>query len=89
MTIIYPKWTINLNEDAYVVNRSMMNCPRCGKDMEHGYIRAESFIGGIKWMREKSTKSLGLETVAKPDMLGFVFIEGFRCPECRLICSQY
>jgi hypothetical protein len=66
-----------------------MNCPDCGKAMEHGFLRAESFIGGIKWMPEKSTKSLGLESVVKPDAVGFCFIEGERCPVCRCLVMRY
>jgi hypothetical protein len=66
-----------------------MNCPKCGKEMEHGFVRSESFIGGVKWMAEKSSKSLGLEGLAKPDALGFCFMEGFRCRDCRSIVIQY
>jgi hypothetical protein len=66
-----------------------MNCPNCTKEMEHGYLRAESFIGGVKWMPEKSSKTLGLEGLAKPDALGFCFLEGSRCRECHYIVLQY
>ena len=66
-----------------------MNCPKCSKEMEHGYLRAESFIGGVKWMPEKTSKTLGLESLVKPDALGFCFIEGFRCRECHNLVLQY
>jgi hypothetical protein len=66
-----------------------MICPKCTKEMEQGFVRAESFIGGVKWMAERSTKTLGLEYVARPDSLGFCFLEGHRCPECRCIVIQY
>ncbi|NLT36892.1 MAG: hypothetical protein GXX95_01865 [Methanomassiliicoccus sp.] len=65
-----------------------MNCPNCGKEMEHGFVRAESFIGGVKWMTEVSSKSLGLESIAKPNSLGFCFMEGDRCKECHKILIQ-
>ncbi len=57
--------------------------------MEDGYLRAESFIGGVKWMRERSSKSLGVESIAKPDSLGFVFIRANRCKECKFIEFVY
>ncbi len=66
-----------------------MNCPKCAKEMESGFVRAESFIGGVKWMKEKSNRSLGLEGIAKPDSLGFCFMQGYRCPECRYVIIQY
>lgn len=67
---------------------SIVNCPNCGKEMEHGFLRAESFIGGVKWMTEVSSKSLGLESLAKPNAMGFCFLEGDRCKECRKIVLQ-
>jgi hypothetical protein len=66
-----------------------MNCPKCGKEMEHGFQRAESFLGGVKWMAERSSKSMGLESLAKPDSLGFCFLEGYRCRDCHSIVVQY
>jgi hypothetical protein len=66
-----------------------MNCPKCGKEMEHGFQRAESFIGGVKWMPERSSKSLGLESLAKPDPMGFCYLEGYRCRDCHNLLVQY
>ena len=66
-----------------------MNCPNCGKEMEKGFVRAESFIAGGKWMNEKTNKTLGLESLAKPDALGFCFIEGHRCWDCHFVVLKY
>lgn len=66
-----------------------MNCPECGMEMELGLLRAESFMGGVKWVKDKSRKSPGKETVSKPDTYGYCYLEGFRCEICHQIIVKY
>jgi hypothetical protein len=47
--------------------------------MEAGFLVAESFVGGAKWMRKKTRLAMGGEVLADPDGLGNVYLEGLRC----------
>ncbi len=67
----------------------MAECPECGESMEHGYLGSESFVGGARWYTKKSTLGMGGEDLAKSGGLGMVYIEGERCPGCRLLLLRY
>jgi hypothetical protein len=57
--------------------------------MAPGFLGSESFIGGSKWYLERTRLAFGGEEVAKPNMMGMVYIAGFRCRECRTLMLQY
>jgi hypothetical protein len=65
-----------------------MNCPKCGKEMEPGILRSESFIDGAKWL-PTGTGRRGKEAIAGSDLLGYVKIPGFRCAACRTLMLEY
>ncbi len=67
----------------------MAECPSCGSTMEHGFLGAESFIGGAKWYTRKSRLGTGGEALMKPDGLGMVYFEGERCQGCKLLLLRY
>lgn len=67
----------------------MANCPNCTKPMAPGWLGSESFIGGAKWYQERNTLALGGEPLVKPDLLGMVYIEGFRCKACNTLLLRY
>jgi len=64
-------------------------CPICGKPMERGVLAAESFVGGAKWMKERSRLALGGEHLVKPDAWGNVYFDGYRCPSCKILALSY
>ncbi len=64
-------------------------CPSCGKPMERGYLVAESFVEGAKWMREKTRLAIGGEVLVKPDGFGNVYMDARRCRSCRRVIVQY
>lgn len=66
-----------------------MLCPECGNPMEHGFLAAESYIGGAKWAVKKSKLGAGGKALVKPDVLGNVYLEGFRCPDCKYLSLHY
>ena len=64
-------------------------CPVCGKAMEKGLLAAESFVGGAKWVKERTRLALGGESLAPPDRWGNVYLDGFRCTGCRILALSY
>ena len=64
-------------------------CPSCGKPMAKGFLVAESFVEGAKWMTEKTRLARGGEVLFKPDGWGNVFIDAYRCTGCRRVFLQY
>jgi hypothetical protein len=57
--------------------------------MESGVFLAESFIGGARWTRERTRLAIGGEGLVAPDAWGNVYLDGFRCPSCRLLVLAY
>lgn len=57
--------------------------------MESGYLVTESLMEGAKWLRERTRLALGGETLADPDRWGNVYLNAFRCPDCRRISLTY
>jgi hypothetical protein len=57
--------------------------------MEVGYLVAESYISGAKWMHEKTRLALGGQAIQSPDAWGNVYIAGLRCATCRLLTLRY
>ncbi len=72
-----------------MLQAAAMLCPECGRPMEHGYLGAESFIGGAKWTHKRSKLGASGPTLVKPDVLGNVYFEGFRCASCRHLSLHY
>ncbi len=64
-------------------------CPSCGRPMAKGYLVAESFVEGAKWMTEKTRLARGGEVIVKPDGWGNVYMDAYRCPGCRRVIVQY
>lgn len=65
------------------------SCPVCGKPMEKGLLAAESFVGGAKWVKERTRLALGGEPLVPPDRWGNVYLDGFRCTACRILALTY
>jgi len=57
--------------------------------MVAGFLVAESYISGVKWMHEKTKLALGGDPIQKPDAWGNVYIAGLRCTDCRLVTVRY
>jgi len=64
-------------------------CPACGKPMMDGFLVAESFIQGVKWVKERTRLALGGEVLVQPDSYGNVYVEGVRCPSCKMMILKY
>ena len=67
----------------------MPDCPKCGKQMAPGFLGSESFVSGSKWFLERTRLAFGGEEIAKPNAFSMVYIEGFRCRDCRVLHLQY
>lgn len=57
--------------------------------MAHGFLRAESFIGGAKWTAKRTRLGSRGDPLVNPDALGYVYLEGHRCPRCRFLALHY
>ncbi len=72
-----------------------MNCPKCGIEMEPGYLSSWTYMGisllgpklygfGVDWYGGDKP-----ERLRKAGLGGEVKIDGFRCKNCRLVLLQY
>jgi phage FluMu protein Com len=72
---------------------SIMKCPRCGKEMDIGYIETESLFSGIKWRGDIHTiwtmVGVGGDLISGIYPLGLVRMRALRCKDCRLITFMY
>lgn len=57
--------------------------------MAHGFLRAESFIGGAAWTTKRTRLGSHGVPLVRPDGFGYVYLEGDRCPDCRLLTLRY
>jgi hypothetical protein len=57
--------------------------------MLKGYLVAESFVEGAKWMVERSRLARGGEVLIKPDGWGNVYMDAYRCMGCRRVLVRY
>jgi len=57
--------------------------------MMDGFLVAESFIQGVKWVKERTRLALGGEVLVQPDSYGNVYVEGVRCPSCKMMILKY
>jgi Domain of unknown function (DUF6487) len=67
----------------------VLTCPNCGAPTEEGTLGAMTYVGGVKWYRERSTLALGGETLQSKPLGGMVWLDGQRCPNCRLLLLHY
>lgn len=64
-------------------------CPRCGEEMDSGFLGSESFISGMKWFEEKTILALGGEKIKDPGLSGKVYLDGFICRKCHTLVVGY
>jgi hypothetical protein len=64
-------------------------CPKCGAQMERGFLGSESFISGMKWFKEKTILALGGEKIKDPGLSGMVYLDGFLCRKCQTMVVAY
>ena len=57
--------------------------------MAKGYLVAEAFVAGAKWMTEKSRLARGGAILAKPDGWGNGHMDAHRRPGCRRVTAPY
>ena len=67
----------------------VLKCPKCGKEMEGGYIASRE----IKWTEKKtsvwSLKGLMAENVVGSSPYVGESVEAYRCRNCRIIIFMY
>ncbi len=74
-----------------------MKCPKCEKEMEHGYLNAASdpipsgcATINATWEVEKNSFGSSEDMIALPeDGYGSFVIEGMRCTGCRVLLLSY
>jgi Domain of unknown function (DUF6487) len=64
-------------------------CPSCGTTMTAGSLGTMSYVAGVTWHKSRSALALGGEKIAGSSLGGMVWMDGFRCPGCRLLLLQY
>lgn len=66
-----------------------LSCPRCGAAMQPGSLGTMSYVGGSKWYERRSALALGGETLVSMPLGGMAWLDGARCPACRLLVLRY
>lgn len=64
-------------------------CSSCDKPMESGFLVTEALMEGAKWLKVKTRLALGGELLAEADNWGNVYLNAFRCNQCRRISVTY
>jgi Domain of unknown function (DUF6487) len=71
-----------------------MKCPRCGKEMEEGFVSAykhDPMNPRLGWSKTKVHFAPNREELLNTEHMreGYVFTKAFRCHDCRLIQFEY
>ncbi|MGD0057176.1 MAG: PF20097 family protein [Methanomassiliicoccales archaeon] len=69
-----------------------MLCPKCGTEMEHGYLQIGSSVAlGVFWFDRRFEH--GQQFMANKERLMHApaprNIEGFRCQKCKVVLFEY
>ena len=65
-----------------------MNCPKCGKIMEHGLVQAST----LTWVRKKHKISLlpkKGEVMLGRSIMGYCAIPSHICKDCKTVLMDY
>lgn len=84
--IVYPDSDLRRGGIETTAGRA---CPECGGRMDRGFLVAESYLGGAKWVTRRTRMAAGGASLVRPDNWGNVFLAGQRCPGCRLLVLRY
>ena len=64
-------------------------CPQCQEPMDLGTLGFFILAGGARWFQERSLLMLNGDPIVKNRLGGDTWIDGFRCPKCRLLLLTY
>ncbi len=70
-----------------------MKCPKCGKDMEPGFLQSDTKVG-ITWVSKLLPLGLGYwkndaESVSSDSCMGVTAIPTHICKQCKLLLGDY
>ncbi len=57
--------------------------------MQKGFLVAESYLGGAKWVSRRTRLAGDGERIVNPDTWGNVYLAGLRCRSCRTLALRY
>jgi hypothetical protein len=57
--------------------------------MEPGFLGTERVFSDVGWFKEKSVFGTGGESLSLKDRLSMIYIEGFRCKDCKTLLLKY
>ena len=57
--------------------------------MDLGTLGFFTLLGGARWYKERSELMLGGDSIVKNPLGGNTWLDGFRCPNCRLLLLSY
>jgi len=57
--------------------------------MDLGTLGFFTLLGGARWYKERSELMLGGDSIVKHPLGGDTWLDGFRCPKCRLLLLTY
>lgn len=76
-----------------------MKCPRCGKEMEHGYAEMSSGAAGpqgvmfafttLRWKGDTTHSKEQLFSTQIGGVGAMLKIEAYRCPDCKVVAFSY
>ena len=70
--------------------RVMSSCPRCGADMEAGFLGAQTWPTGLQWYAKETELGFTVgDPVATDHRFQMEYVRGKRCPACRIMVLAY
>lgn len=57
--------------------------------MDDGFLGTERIFSDVSWFKVKTTFGTGGESLSLKDRLSMIYIEGFRCKECKVMFLKY
>lgn len=68
----------------------MSPCPRCGTEMESGFLGAKNWPVGLPWYQKETRTGFAIgEPVATDRKLQMEYLGGERCTRCRVMVLPY
>lgn len=78
-----------MNDPTTSEDLKQMRCPKCGKEMSHGYLTGH--VVRLRWTEKEKTKTAFAGTVLRKDidLWNNPTLEAVRCEDCKIGVFRY
>ena len=78
-----------LRTEGGAIAEGARRCPQCQKPMDSGTLGFFTYLGGARWFPRRNSWMTGGDPIVKNPLGGDTWIDGLRCPKCRLLLLSY